>query len=101
MLVPKEYWPKTTPEHDSVLETFIAKLENYLGVQRMEISMEEIWARTKPVAEEITLEKYLEHAFEWAGNPSQWRNTLYPFINEYRKTYGRDPALNPQLQFKL
>ncbi|KAB8225721.1 hypothetical protein BDV33DRAFT_198131 [Aspergillus novoparasiticus] len=44
--------------------------------------------------------EYLEHVFEWAGNPSQWKDFFGPFITEYRSTYGRDPALNPQLRFK-
>lgn len=100
ILYPVEYWPKTTTEHDAVLESFIVKMEQYLGFQRTWISIEEIWAETKPVTENTTLEKYLEHVFEWAANPPQWKDLLYPFITQYKETYGRDPALNPQLQFK-
>ena len=95
-----EYWPETSTEHDAVLESFIVKLERHLGVERTRISLEEIWATTKPVHENITMKEYLEHVFEWAGNPSQWKDFLSPFITKYRNTYGRDPALNPQLQFK-
>lgn len=100
VLYPVEYWPKTSTEHDAVLESFIVRLERYLGVQRSRISLEEVWATTKPVPENTTLEKYLEHVFEWAGNPSQWKDFLSPFITKYKSIYGRDPALNPQLQFK-
>ncbi|CAG8226063.1 unnamed protein product [Penicillium salamii] len=100
ILYPVEYWPKTTTEHDAVLESFIVKMEQYIGFQRTWISIEEIWAETKPVTENTTLEKYLEHVFEWAANPPQWKDLLYPFITQYKETYGRDPALNPQLQFK-
>jgi len=95
-----EYWPKTSTEHDAVLESFIVKLEQYLRVQRTRISIQEIWAKTKLVTENTTLEKCLEHVFEWAGNPSQWKDLLNPLITEYKNAYGRDPALNPQLQFK-
>ncbi|RMZ48130.1 hypothetical protein AFCA_011192 [Aspergillus flavus] len=100
VLYPVEYWPETSTEHDAVLESFIVKLERHLGVERTRISLEEIWATTKPVHENITMKEYLEHVFEWAGNPSQWKDFLSPFITKYRNTYGRDPALNPQLQFK-
>ncbi|KAJ1714963.1 glutamyl-tRNA(gln) amidotransferase subunit A [Aspergillus flavus] len=100
VLYPVEYWPETSTEHDAVLESFIVKLERHLGLERTRISLEEIWATTKPVHENTTMKKYLEHVFEWAGNPSQWKDFLSPFITEYRSTYGRDPALNPQLQFK-
>ncbi|CAG8176305.1 unnamed protein product [Penicillium salamii] len=100
ILYPVEYWPKTTTEHDAVLESFIVKMEQYLGVQRTRISIEEIWAETKPVTENTTLEKYLEHVFEWAANPPQSKDVLYPFITQYKEAYSRDPALNPQLQFK-
>jgi hypothetical protein len=82
------------------LESFITRLETYLGVQRTRFSIEDVWAKTKPVPENTTLEKYFEHVFEWAANPPQWRDFLGPFITEYRQTHGRDPVLNPQLQFK-
>jgi hypothetical protein len=76
VLYPVEYWPNTSTEHDAVLESFIVKLEQYLGIQRTRVSIEETWTKTKPVTENTTLEKYLEHVFEWAGNPSQWKDVL-------------------------
>ncbi|KAE8143694.1 amidase signature domain-containing protein [Aspergillus pseudotamarii] len=100
ILYPLEYWPKTSTEHDAVLESFIVELERYLGVQRIRINLDEIWESTKPIPENTTLEKYFEHDFEWAANPSQWKDFLSPFITEYKNTDGWDPALNPQLQFK-
>ncbi|GES66012.1 glutamyl-tRNA(gln) amidotransferase subunit A [Aspergillus terreus] len=100
LLYPEEYWPKTSTDHDAVLESFITKLESNLGVERTCFSIEDVWAKTKPVPEDTTLKKYFEHVFEWAANTPQWRDFLGPFITEYRQTHGRDPVLNPQLQFK-
>jgi hypothetical protein len=82
------------------MEISIQKLEKFLGVERMPISLEEIWKTTKPIDENITLEAYFEHTFEWAANPDQWNNIFKPFMAEYKGIYGHEPVLNPQLQFK-
>ncbi|KAK2747761.1 hypothetical protein FQN57_001791 [Myotisia sp. PD_48] len=100
ILYPVEYWPKTSPEHDAVLESFIVKLEQYTGVQRTRINLEDIWQKTKPVSDNITLAEYFEHVFEWAANPPQWRDVINPFIAMYNDYFQQDPYLNPQLQFK-
>lgn len=82
------------------MEISLQKLEKFLGVERTPISLEEIWKTTKPIDENITLEAYFEHTFEWAANPDQWNNILKPFMAEYKGIYGHEPVLNPQLQFK-
>ena len=83
-----------------MLENAIQKLENFLGVERTPISLEEIWKTTKPIKENITLEAYFEHVFGWAANPDQWNNFLKLFITDYKEVYGHEAVLNPQLQFK-
>jgi hypothetical protein len=100
ILYPIEYWPTGDTRDQAVLENAIQKLENFLGVERTSISPEEIWRATKPIKENITLEAYFEHVFEWAANPDQWNNVLKPFLAEYKEVYGYEPVLNPQLQFK-
>lgn len=64
ILYPIEYWHTGDTYHQTVLENAIQKLENFLGVERTPVSLEEIWKTTKPIKENITLEAYFEHVFE-------------------------------------
>ncbi|KAK4230165.1 glutamyl-tRNA amidotransferase [Podospora fimiseda] len=100
LLYPTEYWPVSDPESQRVFETFISRLENYLGIEREPISIEDLWSKTRPKEITETLSDYLEHGFEWAADPDQWTGFLQEFVKDYENKTGKPPALNPQVRFK-
>lgn len=100
-MYPTDYWPVKDGPSQEVFEAFISRLETFLGVKRTEISLEETWQQHNPEGVTESLSEYMEHVFEWAGNPDQWTGLFQDFLPEYEARFGKPPVLNPQLRFKV
>ncbi|KAL1841076.1 hypothetical protein VTJ49DRAFT_7407 [Mycothermus thermophilus] len=100
LLYPTDYWPATDGPSQEVFEAFIVRLEEYLGIKRTKLSLEDSWREHRPSGITESLTEYLEHAFEWAANPDQWTGTFRDFLPEFEARFGKPPVLNPQVRFK-
>ncbi|KAJ5698616.1 hypothetical protein N7462_000621 [Penicillium macrosclerotiorum] len=77
ILYPVEFWPKGIDKNHDLLETFIVKLEKYLGIERTPVSLEELWNATKPIKSEIALQDYMADLMKWnEGNDQRGRGSI-------------------------
>ncbi|KAL7901886.1 amidase signature domain-containing protein [Trichoderma sp. SZMC 28014] len=96
-----DYWPVNHEESQRVMERFITRVENFLGVTRTNMNLADKWKETRPEGTDESISKYFYHAFDWSANRDQWTGLLQPFIKEYTNKMGKPPALNPQVRFKV
>lgn len=83
------------------MDSFVKRVENFLGVNRTNINLADTWKRTRPKGTDESISKYFHHAFDWSANRDQWTGLLQPFIKEYTDKMGKPPVLDPQVQFKV
>ncbi|KAJ2978116.1 hypothetical protein NUW58_g7596 [Xylaria curta] len=95
-----DYWEVRNGASQKIFETFITRVEEFLGVKRTRISLADTWKKTRLKDTHESISQYFHHAFDWSANRDQWTGLLKPFIEEYTQKMGKRPALNPQLQFK-
>ncbi|PKK51861.1 hypothetical protein CI102_5878 [Trichoderma harzianum] len=95
-----DYWPVNHEESQMVMESFIVRVEKFLGVNRTNINLADTWKRTRPEGADESISRYFHHAFDWSANRDQWTGLLKPFIEEYTDKMGKPPILNPQVRFK-
>lgn len=100
IVYPTDFWPVTHAPSQALFDLFIRKLESFLGVERTEITLEQLWTTTNPEGTQETLSDFLAHAFEWAAHRDQWNGFFKEFLQDYQQTYHKAPILNPQLRFK-
>ena len=100
LLYPTEYWPVDDSDLQAQYDGFITKSEQYLGIARSSISLEQLWLDHNPVNTTQSLNDYFFTTFPQMTGRDQWLATLQPFIEEYSQKFGRPPALNSQLQFR-
>lgn len=100
LIVPTDYWPVTDAESQKVFDSFIAKIERYLGVSKTEMNLADSWKKSNSENTSETLEDYFKHVFEWSANPDQWNGFLKGFLEDYHEQYGKNAILHPQLRFK-
>ncbi|QYT05271.1 Amidase domain-containing protein [Trichoderma simmonsii] len=96
-----DYWPVNHEESQMVMESFIVRVEKFLGVNRTNINLADTWKRTHPEGADESISRYFHHAFDWSANRDQWTGLLNPFIEEYTDRMGKPPILNPQVRFKV
>ncbi|KAM0467068.1 hypothetical protein ACHAPV_000582 [Trichoderma viride] len=96
-----DYWPINHEESQRVMESFVKRVESFLGVNRTNINLANTWKRTRPEGTDESISKYFHHAFDWSANRDQWTGLLQPFIKEYTDKMGKPPILNPQVRFKV
>lgn len=96
-----DYWPVHHEESQRVMESFVMRVESFLGTNRTNINLADTWKRTRPVGTDESISKYFHHAFDWSANRDQWTGLLKPFITEYTEKMGKPPILNPQVRFKV
>ncbi|KAI8946022.1 putative glutamyl-tRNA amidotransferase subunit A [Xylaria longipes] len=101
LIYPTDYWQVDDEASRQVFETFITRVEKFLGVKRTRISLADTWKETRPKSTDESISKYFHHAFDWSANRDQWTGLLKPFIEEYTRKMGKAPVLNPQVRFKV
>ncbi|OAQ96457.1 hypothetical protein LLEC1_04447 [Akanthomyces lecanii] len=98
---PQYYSQLTNGASQEVFETFIVRLEAFLGVKRTDIHLADVWETHRPEGVTESLSEYMHSAFAWSANRDQWLGLLKPFIDEYTEKTGKPPILNPQVRFKV
>lgn len=101
LLYPVDYWQITDEASQKVFETFVTRMENFVGIKRTNIHLAEIWEKQRPDYVNVSLAEYMHSAFAWSANRDQWLHLLKPFIEEYTEKFGKPPVLNPQVRFKV
>lgn len=101
LLYPTDYWPARDGPSQEVFDAFVLRFEDYLGVKRTEISLEQLWQQNRPSDIDESLAEYFSHVFEWGANPDQWTGLFKDFLPEYEAKFGKPPVLNPQVRFKV
>lgn len=96
-----DYWTVENKESQTVFETFITHMEDFLDLKRTEISLSDTWKATRPEGTDESLAKQFHHTFDWSANRDQWLGLLQPFIHEYTEKFGKPPIVNPQVRFKM
>ena len=84
-----------------MFEKFLTRVESFLGVERVEINLGELWKDTRPEGTDEPFSEYFHHVFDWSANRAQWTGLLKPFIDQYKEKTGKTPVLNPQVRFKV
>lgn len=97
------------------MEDFVTKLEQFLGIQRSIVSLEDMWAKKNPADSRETLEDYLQNVrlrlkkspfcvlmlFQtfmtilWKG----YYESLTPFRKDYEKKFGYSPYVHPTVRY--
>ncbi|KAL1980266.1 hypothetical protein VTN96DRAFT_4410 [Rasamsonia emersonii] len=80
------------------MEDFVTKLEQFLGIQRSIVSLEDMWAKKNPADSRETLEDYLQNTFMtilWKG----YYESLTPFRKDYEKKFGYSPYVHPTVRY--
>lgn len=101
LICPSDYWPVQDEASQEVFETFIVRVENFLGIKRTNIHLADTWEKHRPNGVDESLSEYMHSAFAWSANRDQWLGLLKPFIDEYTEKMGKPPVLNPQIRFKV
>ncbi|KAJ4155348.1 hypothetical protein LMH87_000599 [Akanthomyces muscarius] len=101
LICPSDYWPVQDEASQEVFETFIVRVENFLGIKRTNIHLADTWEKHRPDGVDESLSEYMHSAFAWSANRDQWLGLLKPFIDEYTEKMGKPPVLNPQIRFKV
>lgn len=63
ILYPTDFFPLPNPGHQELLESFIEKLESYLGIKRVEVNLAQLWMDKSPFesnALTLPLQEYME-----------------------------------------
>ena len=100
IIYPLDYWPVQHAESQASFQSFISKLEAYIGVKCTAIRLTDLWENTNPVGTNESLESYFHNALPWAYAPTQWQ-TYKTFQEDYWKAFGKTPYFNPEGQFKM
>ena len=100
LIYPLEFWPVQHAESQASFNSFISKLEAYVGVKCTAIRLTDLWEKTNPVGINESLASYFHNTMAWTYAPTQWQ-TYKEFEQDYRKVFGKAPYFNPQGQFKM
>jgi len=100
IICPLEYWPVPHTESQTSFACFISKLEAYLGVKCLNVSLTNLWKDTNPVGTNESLADYFHDTLPWSYAPTQ-RQTYTKFQQDYWEAFGKAPYFNPEGQFKV
>ncbi|KAI0111137.1 putative glutamyl-tRNA amidotransferase subunit A [Nemania sp. FL0031] len=101
LIYPTDYWQVDDEASQQAFESFITRIENFLGVKRTEISIADMWKETRPEGADESIAKYFHYVFDWSANRDQWTGLFQPFIEDFTQKMGKAPVLNPQIRFKV
>ncbi|KAI0103214.1 amidase signature domain-containing protein [Nemania sp. FL0031] len=99
LLYPSDYWNSwiSNPQSD-ILESFVRKLERFLGIERTPVNLAEKWINESPAGSYQTpIEDYLRDTFMnllWRGYHHEHRT----FRDDYKNKFGNPPYVHPVVQ---
>lgn len=81
---------------EAILNTFVKKVEGFLGVTRTEVNFTTMWIETRPSTVTDPVDVLLNTTFSDIIGVDQVRLVRNPFFEKYASTYeGRTPFVNP------
>ncbi|KAJ8131951.1 hypothetical protein O1611_g1673 [Lasiodiplodia mahajangana] len=99
LLYPSDYWDSWLSNRQrDILESFVQKLERFLGVERTPINLAKKWINESPAGNHRTpIEDYLKDTFMnllWRGYHDEYQM----FRDDHQKKFGHPPYVHPVIQ---
>ena len=73
LIYPLDCWPVQHAESQASFQSFISKLEAYIGVKCTAVRLTDLWENTNPVGTNESLAKYFHSTLPWTYAPTQWQ----------------------------
>jgi Amidase len=88
--------PPANGSVDAILDTFIKKVERFLGTTRTEVNFTTMWTDTRPPNTSNPVNEMLQTGFYDIVGSDQVRSVRNPFFQDYAAIHGgRTPFVNP------
>lgn len=100
LFYPTDFWPVKHPEGQKVFEAFIAKLEKFLGFEKTEVDLVDLWAQTNPLGTKKSLHEYFENTLPYTTAPDILAS-YQQLTRDHEKKFGTKPYFNPQGQSRF
>ncbi|KAL4800106.1 amidase signature domain-containing protein [Aspergillus venezuelensis] len=100
----KLFYPSASFDEDAVgsreasalIEDFVTKFENFLGIARIAIDVKGAWNATRPTDAPTSLTDMLQYTYGTLISVYQWLHLGVPFFRDYAAKHdGRTPYINP------
>lgn len=121
IIYPKDFFPLPDPGHQELMESFIRRLETHLDVQRVQVSLAQLWEEQPPsdsLAAGQPLQDYMKKVTRFPSSSSDLPRRLTGpeapfwslyydhyhasdrFRSDYRDRFGREPFVEASSRFR-
>ncbi|KAL4907003.1 hypothetical protein BDW74DRAFT_190002 [Aspergillus multicolor] len=85
-----------SPEASALIEGFVSRFAEFLGVTRTAVDVMAAWNSTRPADAPISLIDMLQYTYGTLISVYQWLHLGVPFFRDYAAKHdGRNPYINP------